>query len=325
MKKQYKKALILLNMGGISSKDEIKVFLHNMFNDKNIITTKSDTLRAFIAKIIIFFRLKTAMENYGKIQNNSPLLKITNKLIKKLSKQLKNTYITCSMAYTPPFSSDIIGQLKQLNLKEVFLFPMYPQYSSTTTKSSLEDMSLQIQNHLPNVKITYINRFYTNKNLIKMTVDEIISKVKNKEKIKDYNIIFSAHSLPISIIKNGDSYEREINHHIKLIKQEFAKRDIKPHSFILAYQSKLGPVQWLYPSLEHIIKNMPPIKKKLKEIKKAIVYPISFSIDNAETIYELSIEMKDLAIKDNNFDKFKVCRCFNDKNEFVNIIKDIIK
>ena len=327
MNKKEKQAIVLLNMGGITSDKELVMFLTNMFNDKNIITTKSDLLRRFIAKMILFFRLNKAKENYNQINNNSPILKITKKLIKKLQKKFPDAYIAPAMRYTPPFASKIVKKIKNKNINNIFLLPMYPQYSTTTVKSSLEDIIEQIEQKIPQAKITYIKRFYENKKVTKLIVDIIEETLPKNEDISEYNLIFSAHSLPKKIIENGDSYEQELEHQISLIKKELLYRSLTPCDIVLAYQSKLGPVKWLEPSLEYVIKNIPPVliekKKKTKKVKKAIVYPISFSIDNAETIQELSIETKKLA-KERGYDKFLVCEVFNTRDKFVDILEEII-
>jgi len=312
-------------MGGISSPKEVEIFLTNMFNDKNIITIKNDFLRSLIAKIILFFRAKKAKQNYNQINNNSPILKTTKKLIKKLQKRFPNTYITLAMRYTPPFAQEAVRKISKRNIKNIFLLPMYPQYSTTTVKSSIEDITSQIEQYMPESKITYIKRFYNNPKVINLIVDSIEQTLPKKDNINKYNLIFSAHSLPKKIIENGDSYKEEIEHQVALIKKELSKRKLFLQDIVLAYQSKLGPVEWLEPSLEYVIRNMPPtVTKSGKKMKKVIIYPISFTIDNAETIQELSIEMRDIA-KKLNYDKFLVCKAFNARNKFVDILEDIIK
>ena len=321
--KNYKKAIVLLNMGGVSKKDELDIFLTNMFNDKNIITVQSDTLRSFIASMIVRFRTKEASENYETINNASPILELTKTLVKKLQKKFSkedDTLVTFAMRYTPPYSDSIIKQLQKYKIKEVFLLPLYPQYSTTTVKSSLEDIMPLLDVSLPMAKVSYIKRFYQNKDFIQLIANTIASEVPNKDKIKNYSLIFSAHSLPQKIINRGDTYEIELNAQITLIQKELKKQGLIPREIILAYQSKLGPIKWLGPSLEHTIKNLVGYKnKKGQEIKKAIIYPISFAIDNAETTFELSIEAKELATN-NGFKEFRVCPSPNDSDEFVKLL-----
>jgi len=182
--KNQKKAVILLNMGGVSKKKDVKTFLTNMFNDRFIIRVKSDLLRSFLAKMIVFFRLKEAQENYAVIEYKSVLLDITKKTVALLQKNLPKVYITFAMRYTKPFCKKAILKIKKRGIEDIFLLPLYPQYSTTTTKSSIQDAFAQIEKNIPNAKITFINRFYENKQLISLIVDNIQDTLPKKENIK---------------------------------------------------------------------------------------------------------------------------------------------
>ena len=304
--------VVLLNMGGVSSLEEVPVFLSNMFNDKNIIGVKSNLLRAFIAKMIVLARANKAKANYKIIGGKSPLLDLSDKLIELLNSN-SEVYFTKAMRYTPPFAKEAIKELKSHNIEDVILFPLYPQYSTTTTKSSVEDfiLGMYAQNYTPK-NIRVINRFYDNPKFIDIICDELESIVHNHN---NYELIFSAHSLPQKIIDKGDSYQQEVKNQIELIKVELKKRDIEFNGISLAYQSKLGPIKWLEPALD----------TKLKEYKnkKIVIYPISFIIDNAETVLELDIEYRELSLK-HGIDEYIVAKCPNYSDSFVDFIKDLI-
>ena len=307
-----------MNMGGIYSSKQVEIFLRNMFYDKNILTTKSDLLRKFIANMIIFFRKKEANEVYSQISFKTPILKITNILAKKLENEL-NIRVLIAMRYTPPFSSKSIRILKKENIKDVFLLPLYPQYSTTTTKSSIEDFTNTAKKNNLNLNIKIIERFYKLNSFLELICKEII-KTKDTLKDNETHLIFSAHSLPEKIIKNGDTYQKELEEQVELISKKLEKQGIHFKKIILAYQSKATPVKWIGPSLEHILHNIYPINNQ----KNAIIYPISFTIDNAESVIELSIEYQEVA-KKLSFDNYKVCACPNDSNDFINCLKELIQ
>jgi len=153
------KALILLNMGAARSKDELKVFLLNMFNDENILGIKNTTLRSIIASFIVILRHNKAWDNYEQIGGESPLHKLTQELISKLQEYLPQYYITTANRYTSQFSQTAIAKIKEQNITNITLLPLYPQYSTTTTKSSLDDF---IQKCDDTLKITIIEPFYKN-------------------------------------------------------------------------------------------------------------------------------------------------------------------
>ncbi|MFA7084325.1 MAG: ferrochelatase [Arcobacteraceae bacterium] len=306
---QYKKALVLLNMGGPRNKEELEMFLRNMFNDKNILTMKSELLRSMIASLIVFSRKNSAWENYEAIGGESPINGLTQKLINKLQQELPDIFITQAMRYTPPFAPKCIEQIKQKNIKEVILLPLYPQYSTTTTKSSIEDFE-SIAKDAFSIKI--IEPFYKNETYNNAIIDEINSSVNDA---KEYHLIFSAHGLPQKIVDAGDPYEKHINEHVEILKNKLLDLNIQFASVNLAYQSKIGPMKWLQPSLGKSLETF--------ENKKVLIYPISFIVDNSETKFELDIEYEEIALE-LGVKEYKVCSCVNDSQGFINAIKELI-
>jgi ferrochelatase len=310
MDKDCNKALILLNMGGARNKDELKMFLTNMFNDKNILTIKSDFFRSLLASFIVKMRTDKAWENYKLIGNRSPINPLTEKLVAKLNDELQDSCVMQVMRYTPPFAASAIKELKRKKIKDVVLLPLYPQYSTTTTKSSVEDF-MEFAKDEFNVKV--IDPFYKNDKFNEAIVNTIKSTVDN---YGEYNLIFSAHGLPQKVVDKGDPYEKQINEHVKILSEKLSKKGINFKSISLAYQSKVGPMKWLEPSLDDAL-------TKYRN-QKVLIYPIAFIVDNSETDFELSIEYKELADEIGVLD-YKVCKCLNDNEEFIEAIKDIIK
>ncbi|MFA7571018.1 MAG: ferrochelatase [Sulfurimonadaceae bacterium] len=306
---EYKKALVLLNMGGPRNKEELEMFLRNMFNDKNILTMKSDLLRSMIASLIVFSRKNSAWENYAAIGGKSPINELTQQLIDKLQKSLPDIYVTQAMRYTPPFAAKCVEQIKQKGIKEVILLPLYPQYSTTTTKSSVEDFEAIAKEAF---SIRVIEPFYKNDTYNSAIIDEICSKVDNPH---EYNLIFSAHGLPQKIVNAGDPYEKQVNEHVEILKNKLLDLNVQFQSVNLAYQSKVGPLKWLEPSLESSLEQF--------ENKKVLIYPIAFIIDNSETHYELGIEYKEVA-HDLKIKEYKVCSCVNDSEKFIKAIKELL-
>jgi len=306
----YKKSLVLLNMGAARSKDELEVFLTNMFNDENILTFKNTTFRSILASLIVTFRLNKAWKNYEEIGGASPLHELTNKLIDKLEKELPNYFITDAMRYTSPFSQTAIARIKERGIKDVTLFPLYPQYSTTTVKSSVDDFMLKAKDTGFNIKL--IEPFYHNELYNKAICDEII---RVQGKYNDFHLIFSAHGLPQKIVNNGDPYQKQVEEHVELLKEKLTHYATNIKSINLAYQSKVGPMKWLTPSLEDMLKHF--------KGEKVIIYPISFIIDNSETVFELDIEYREIA-KELGIKEYRVCKCINESDTFVEAVKELI-
>ncbi|WP_066354446.1 ferrochelatase [Aliarcobacter skirrowii] len=307
--KNSNKALVLLNMGGARSKDELKMFLTNMFNDENILTVKSALLRKMIAFFIVTKRLNSAWKNYEEIGNASPINPLTEKLVEKCNEKIDGYTTYQVMRYTPPFAKDVVEKLKEDGISEVFLLPLYPQYSTTTTKSSMEDFLKYAKNSF---KIKTINDFYKNDKFNNCIVNEI---ERNMQEGVKYNLIFSAHGLPQKIVDNGDPYQKQMIEHVEILSKKLKEKNIDFKSINLAYQSKVGPLKWLEPSLEDMLKNF--------ENDNVIIYPLSFIVDNSETDFELDIEYREVA-DEIGILEYKVCKCVNDGDDFIEAIKDII-
>jgi ferrochelatase len=309
-----KEAIVLLNMGGPNNLKEVEVFLTNMFNDKNIITVKSSLLRSFIAKMITFTRTEKSQEIYKQIGGKSPIVGHTKKLVQKLQAKVgEDVVVDFAMRYTPPFASEVIERLNKEDIEKIYLIPLYPQYSTTTTKSSLEDFEEQYHLRGGDAILVEIKHFFQNFNYNRAIIQRIKERISEYEST-NFEIIFSAHGLPVKVIERGDVYERHVQKHVALLKEMLQNEGMHFKDVHLAYQSKVGPMEWLKPSLE----------EKLKEIKskKVVIFPIAFTIDNSETDFELDIEYREVA-EELGFEDYRVCECPNDSDFFVETLFEL--
>lgn len=305
-----KKAVVLLNMGGASNPDEIKLFLTNMFNDKNILAIPAP-IRKIVAFLITRSRLNAAKANYARIGGGSPIVGHTKKLVAKLQNALPECEVSFIMRYTPPRAETELRRLQELGIEELFLIPLYPQYSTTTTRSSLEEVEEVLS------KIDYhpvchsIERFYDHPLYIETILGQITQEL-GSDKAEEMDLIFSAHSLPQKVVDKGDPYEKEINAHVGVLLESLEERGLHFKNVHLAYQSKLGPVKWLEPSLEEVLESL--------QNKRVLIVPLSFTIDNSETDFELAIEYREFA-QSHGFESYRVCRCPNESDRFVETLQ----
>ena len=296
-------------MGGPNKVEEVEMFLRNMFSDKNILPINR-YLRKLVGTIIVSKRLKEVEENFTTyLGGKSPLPILTNQLIEKLEKKLLMPIVP-AMRYVPPFATPALEQFKEDGVEELILFPMYPQYSTTTTLSSLEDIEERCLTLDYAPKITLINPYYDDYDYITMSAEKIMKAMAGKE-TTEYDLILSAHGLPVSIIKDGDPYEKHVESNVSALKIYLHERGIVFNNIKLVYQSKVGNASWLEPSLVDVLRN--PTNRKV------LIYPLAFTIDNSETVFELDIESREIAEKI-KYDDFIVAECFNDDDAFVNLI-----
>ncbi len=309
-----KKALILLNMGGPNNLNEVELFLKNMFSDKNIITTKSPILRAMIAFFITTLRLKEATKNYEILGGKSPIVGHTEKLVNKLKTSLLGWQVDFAMRYTPPFCDKVIQELVKNEVEEVYLLPLYPHYSTTTTKSSLEDFEKYAKEFGLKANIYAFESFY-NDGLYNSLILQTIKDALQNEDASKIDLLFSAHSLPQKMIDRGDVYQKEIIEHVEILTKKLHDEGIHFKNIHLSYQSKLGPLKWLEPSTHDKLISL--------ENKDVLIVPISFVIDNSETDFELSIDYAKVA-QERNFRGYRVAKCLNDNDDFVKWIVDFV-
>ncbi len=314
MSHKAKEAVVLLNMGGPNNLSEVELFLKNMFADKNILTMKSDLLRKFVGGMIVFTRTESSQEIYRELGGKSPIVGHTKNLVAKLQQRLgEDVMVDFAMRYTPPFSTEVIERCNSAEVEHISLIPLYPQYSTTTTKSSLEDFEETYHKIGANAVVSEIKHFFENKKY-NQAIIERIKECVGSDDYYDFDIIFSAHGLPQKIVDAGDVYQRHVEKHVAILEKMMQEEGMAFHASHLAYQSKVGPMKWLTPSLE----------EKLKTVRNrgVVIFPIAFTIDNSETDFELEIEYREVA-QELGFRDYRVCRCPNDSDLFVDALVEI--
>lgn len=301
-----KTAILLLNMGGPNNISEVKTFLNNMFNDKAIIGAPF-FIRKFIAHGIVKNRLSEATKNYELLGGKSPIVQNTQELVKELNDELDED-IFYIMRYTPPYAYDVLKNIR--NYDKFFVIPLYPHFSTTTTLSSLNHFLKALYKlKIDRTKISWIDKFYDNEIYNKTIVKRIKEALKGDD-ASEFELVFSAHGLPQKIIDKGDLYMIHIKQNVFFARKELLRQGLNFFNTHLAYQSRLGPMEWIKPYLDDKLKSL---KKK-----KVIIYPIAFLIDNSETKYELDIEYKEIA-KNLGIEDYRVASAPN------SLIKETIK
>ena len=301
-------------MGGPNNLDEVEMFLKNMFADKNILTMKSNLVRKIVGGLIVFNRAESSQEIYRELGGKSPLVGHTKNLVAKLQERVgDNVIVDFAMRYTPPFATEVIERLNKEDIDKIYLIPLYPQYSTTTTKSSLEDFEEAYHKSKGDALLIEIKHFFENETYNRAIIESIKESVNDAE-YRDFDIIFSAHGLPKKIVAAGDVYEKHVNRHVEILKEMMLQEGMAFHDVHLAYQSKVGRMEWLSPSLED----------KLKSVRNrgVVIFPIAFTIDNSETDFELGVEYKEIA-EELGFKEYRVCKCPNDSELFVDALIEI--
>lgn len=284
----------MFNLGGPKTAKNVRPFLYNLFSDPQIIKLPSP-FRQILAQFISISRSKFAKDNYSLIPNNpaggSPLLKNTKlqaeALERVLLKKYPNAKTFIAMRYWNPTTTETIKQIKKFNPDKIVLLPLYPQYSTTTTESSLR----QWKKLAPaKWQVQPVCCWWNEPNFIKAHNDLLSTAIKNHSDKENYHVLFSAHGIPENLVKAGDPYQKQIEACSKIIAQT-AKLETKNWS--IAYQSRVGRLKWLTPEIGSEIKRL----AKTNQIKTIFIVPISFVSEHVETLVELDIEFKQIALK----------------------------
>ena len=286
-------AVVLLNLGGPDKKESIKPFLFNFFMDKNIIRAPI-FVRYLVAKLISIRRSKReAGESYGELGDKSPLLANSQAQADALEKFLNlessehfKSFIC--MRYWHPMSDEVAQQVKDFNPDEIILLPLYPQFSTTTTRSSIQEWEKAVKTINLNTPTTTICCYPWDEGFIEASAENI-RKTYNKalaEAERKPRLLLSAHGLPESIIKDGDPYQWQCEQTAEKIAKATGIKDI---DWQICYQSRVGPQKWIGPSLDDAL------KQAADDGKPVIILPHAFTQEHVETLVEIEIEYREMA------------------------------
>ena len=284
-----KRAVILFNLGGPDKLESVESFLFNLFNDPAIISIPS-FFRYPLAKFIAKRRAPITKNIYKEIGNKSPILKLTEEQSKSLEKNLleKGDYkCFVVMRYWNPRASDVIKKVIKFNPEEIILLPLYPQFSATTSGSSISEWVNLCKKENYYVKTKIICCYPTEDYFISAHVF-LLNKALEKEGNTNFKVIFSAHGLPETKIKKGDPYQWQVEQTVKKILLKNRRKNL---DYVLSYQSKVGFLKWIGPSTEKEIVKSSRLKKSI------IIVPVAFVSEHSETLVELDLEYKNLALK----------------------------
>ena len=315
-------AVVLYNLGGPDNPEAVKPFLFNLFYDPAIIRAPRP-LRYLLAKFISTKRERAAREIYSHLGGKSPILELTKLQAKQLEKKLEsenNHYrVFVSMRYWKPQVQETLKEIINWAPDESILLPLYPQYSSTTSGSSLNSWKKETEKQAFSITTKTICCYPENEKFIVAHVKSV-KKILRQVKIK-YNslsntiLLFSAHGLPEKIIKSGDPYQAQVELTVKAIVKKLDEKALK-HT--ICYQSKVGPQKWIGPSTEA------EIIKASTEKKTLIIVPIAFVGEHSETLVELDIEYKDIAKSYGCLDYYRV-PALGTNVDFIEALSDLVK
>lgn len=287
-------AIILFNLGGPDAPEAVRPFLENLFTDPAILRVPG-FIRPALGRFIAARRTKAASENYAILGGKSPLLDLTlaqgEALAAALAPEMEARCFV-AMRYWHPFAEEAARQVKAWGAEEAVLLPLYPQYSTTTTGSSLEDWKAacaRVGLDLPSKTLCCWHSdddfAEATAALVRQSYGEARAALPAGVPLR---ILFSAHGLPESIVKRGDPYQWQVERTVAAVVERLGLPGLD-HG--ICYQSRVTPQKWIGPSTEVAL------EQAAKDKVAVLVCPIAFVSEHSETLVELDVEYKELAHK----------------------------
>lgn len=310
--------VLLLNMGGPDTLADVRPFLFNLFSDPDLIPIPwwLRWLRVPLAWLIAKFRAPKSAENYARIGGGSPQKKYAAAVAQGVLPHLQKAHpdITWStgiaMRFWHPMHDAVCRELNAAGFDEIVLVPLYPQYSVTTVRSSLKDFYRAARKVGLKTPLRTLNYWYTDDAYVLSSAEALRATLAQvPSEAGPPIILYSAHSIPMDRVQAGDPYPQQINDSLARIQRAAG---LQPGDAALAYQSRVGPVEWQGPSVDATLERL----AREAPGRPLVIYPMSFVSDHIETLEEIDIGYRERA-HELGLGGFYRVPVFNDRPEFI--------
>ena len=283
-------AVVLFNLGGPDSPETVQPFLFNLFNDPAIITLPQP-FRWLLAKLISSRRAPMAQEFYANLGGRSPLLPNTEEQADALQAGLAarsqaDWRCFIAMRYWHPLTDQTVAAVRDWQPDRVVLLPLYPQYSTTTSASSLKLWRQTASRAGLGAPMTTVCCYPALDGFVTATAELVRKGIREASGAGKPRVLFSAHGLPQKVIDAGDPYQFQVERTAEAVVAKLGGEDFEP---VVCYQSRVGPLKWIQPYTEDEVQRAGADKVPL------VVVPIAFVSEHSETLVELDIEYRELA------------------------------
>lgn len=315
-----KLGVVLFQLGGPDSIEAIEPFLYNLFCDPDIIDFPFARIaRQPLARLIASRRARHVAHHYAEIGGKSPILEYTARQATALERVLREDFdarVAIAMRYWHPMTDAAIREMEKHEPGELVLLPLYPQYSKTTTGSSLNEWSRRFHGRGPwRPRVHVVEEFHEDPAYLDSVVKAIDGALCGFADPAEVDFVFSAHSVPMAVIEKGDPYQRQIEHTTELV----WRRGGWPGRRHLCYQSKVGASKWLAPSMHQTVKDLAAARAK-----NVLVVPVSFVSDHVETLHEIDIEHREQA-RSLGIANYRLVPGLNDTAPFIEALAGLVR
>lgn len=286
--------VLLFNMGGPGTLDDVEPFLVNLFSDRDIIELPMGALlQPLVARLIARRRGPDVRRNYASIGGGSPQLALTRAQAASLQDQLASTtgqrvIVEIAMRYWQPDTEGALQRLAAAGVTRVVTLTLYPHYSRATTGSSRRefDRVLSRPEWRERFAVSHVDAYPDHPLYLEAMTDTVRRALDGfPEARRDrVTLLFSAHGLPQKFIDEGDPYVEHTQRTVQGILQRLGVRN----PYVVAFQSRTGPVKWIGPGTEDVLRELGTIG-----VRDVLMVPVSFVCDHIETLYEVDQLFRD--------------------------------
>jgi ferrochelatase len=318
--------ILALNLGGPRNLDDVRSFLTRLFADREIIRLPGGALgQRLLAGLIVRARLRSVQRNYASIGGGSPIYRHTAAQLDGLARRLADRlgrafrpYI--AFRYSEPTADDALRAMAANGIREVVVLTLYPHYSTATTGSSLRELerALHRTGLSRRFRFRVVDRWYDHPGYVAAMARRVREALDAWPKGRRQRVVllFSAHSLPMSFVEQGDPYPAHVAATVSAVIRRLGAD--APARCQLAYQSQTGPVRWLEPRTEQVL-----AKLGHDGLRDVLVVPVSFVSDHIETLYEVD-QLFANAAERAGITTFRRTRSLNDDPGFLDALADIV-
>jgi ferrochelatase len=317
--------VLLLNLGAPGSPREVRSFLFRLFRDRQIFPMPGGRVLQWpFAVLLTLLRGSKVVDRYRSLPGRgSPLLSITRRQALALEKRLRLEGLAwpveVAMRYSRPFAPEALESLAARGARSLVALPLYPQFSTATTGSSLVALRQSVSRSRNPWSLVEILSWHDRPDLHRAIANRVAAKVLEAGGSHNLAVLFLAHSLPMRFVRAGDPYVKQIEETVRGIADAMDNLEgVKGVPTFLAYQSQVGPVEWVGPDVKRALQEL-----RSRGARRIVVAPVSFVSDHLETLYEIDRLHRRTALE-MGFEAFERIESFNDAPEFIDLLARIV-
>jgi ferrochelatase len=313
-----RKAVLLVNLGTPqqATAEAVAKFLRPFLGDQRVVEIPRLLWWPILNFIVIPLRAKRVAAAYAEIwyEQGSPLEVITREQVEKLRKSLpEDIRLEYAMSYSEPGIAEQMNKLLEEGVEHVFVLPLYPQYSATTTASVFDQIAcyLQSQRKLPGV--TLLSDFHDHPLYIKALAASV--RASWEENGRAQQLIMSFHGIPQANVDKGDPYQQQCEKTASLLAAELG---LSQQQWQICYQSRFGKAKWIEPYTIDVL------ERSAQEGKSVDVICPAFVADCLETLEEMNVENRNIFL-DAGGNTYNFIPCLNAGDAFIDCLRALIQ